>query len=185
MEKSFALSFAGAACLALLIISPARADYILVKDVLSTSGGHLESSSYLLDYSTGQTAVGQSQGTSHIETGGFWSWSPWGAEVAVEEEVLPGPMPGCFALSQNYPNPFNPRTHIIYQLPQADRVTLTVYNVRGQAVCRLVDEEQGAGEHEVTWQGQDDAGRAVASGIYFYQLVTGEFHQTRKMLLLK
>ena len=184
MKKSFALSFAGTACLALLAVSPALADYILVKDVLSTSGGHLESSSYLLDYSTGQTAVGQSQGTSHIETGGFWSWSPWGAEVSVEE-TADELRPGAFRLSQNYPNPFNPRTHIIYQLPQADHVTLTVYNVRGQAVCRLADGPQGAGEHEVTWQGQDDAGRAVASGIYFYQLVTGEFVETKKMLLLK
>ena len=59
----------------LIVVSsaPAEGDYILVKDVLSTSGSHVESSSYLLDFSTGQTAVGMSRGTSHIETGGFWS----------------------------------------------------------------------------------------------------------------
>ena len=163
----------------------ASADYILVKDVLSTSGGHLESASYLLDYSTGQTAVGQSEGASYLETGGFWSWSSWGPAVGVDDEVLPGVVPERFALSQNYPNPFNPQTHIIYQLPRAETVTLTVYNVMGQAVCDLVDEVQGAGEHTVTWNGLDRAGRAVASGIYFYQLVAGEFVETRKMLLLK
>ena len=185
MKKLFTLSIVGAACLALLILSPASADYILVKDVLSTSGGHLESASYFLDYSTGQTAVGQSEGISYLETGGFWTWSPWGPAVGVDEEVLPGTLPGRFALEQNYPNPFNPQTHIVYQLPQAGPVMLTVYNVMGQAVCSLVDESQSAGEHAVTWHGLDGAGRAVASGIFFYQLVAGEFVETRKMLLLK
>ena len=185
MKQSSILSFVCVAALVLAIVSPVGADYILVKDVLSTSGGHLESTSYLLDYSTGQTAVGQSEGTGYIETGGFWSWSPWGEAVGVEEEVVPGLVPDRFALSQNYPNPFNPRTHICYQLPRAGQVTLTVYNVMGQAVCCLVDGSQAAGEHEVTWDGLDDAGRAVASGIYFYQLTAGQFVETKKMLLLK
>ena len=185
MKKLLNPALIGAAIVALLLVSPVAADYILVKDVLSTSGGHLESTSYLLDYSTGQTAVGQSEGTGYIETGGFWSWSPWGEAVGVEEEVVPGLVPDRFALSQNYPNPFNPRTHICYQLPRAGQGTLMVYNVMGQAVCCLVDGSQGAGEHEVTWDGLDDAGRAVASGIYFYQLTAGQFVETKKMLLLK
>jgi hypothetical protein len=184
MKKLLNFALIGAVCLTLVTVSGARADYILVKDVLSTSGGHLESASYLLDYSTGQTAVGMSQGTSHIETGGFWSWSPWGEVVAVEEQI-DEVLPGSYRLSQNYPNPFNPRTHISYQLPQNGHVTLAVYNVMGQRVRELLDWEQTAGEHVVTWDGLDDAGRPVASGIYFYQLVTGEFVQTRKMLLLK
>jgi len=105
--------------------------------------------------------------------------------VGVDDEVLPGVVPERFALSQNYPNPFNPQTHIVYVLPRAGQVQLTVYNVMGQSVCRLVDEVQGAGEHAVTWHGQDGFGRAVASGIYFYQLTAGEFVETKKMLLLK
>jgi hypothetical protein len=169
----------------LVMIFPAKADYLLVKDVLSTSGGHMESASYLMDFSTGQTAVGQSQGSSHIETGGFWSWEPWGGLVGVEEDAFPGRLPDRYVLAQNYPNPFNPQTHIIYRLPRVEQVRLVVYNVRGQAVCRLVDEEQGAGEHEVVWEGLDGDGRPVASGIYFYQLVAGQFVETRKMLLLK
>jgi hypothetical protein len=184
MKKLCSLALVGVACLVLVTVSIVRADYILVKDVLSTSGGHLESSSYLLDYSTGQTAVGMSQGTSHIETGGFWSWSPWGEVVAVEEE-FDEMLPVSYRLSQNYPNPFNPQTHISYRLPQGGHVTLAVYNVRGQRVGELVDCQQSAGEHVVTWDGMDEAGRAVASGIYFYQLTAGEFSETRKMLLLK
>jgi len=169
----------------LLMISTAQAGYLMVKDVLSTSGGHLESGSYLLDYSTGQVAVGQSQGTSHIEMGGFWSWEPWGGLVGVEDEQPPTAIPQRYELAQNYPNPFNPRTHIRYHLSQAGPVALTVFNVMGQAVCRLVVGEQAVGEHVVTWDGLDDAGCPVASGIYFYQLVAGEFCQIRKMLLLK
>lgn len=184
MKKLFTLSLVGTACLALLIVSPARADYLLVKDVLSTSGGHLESSSYMLDYSTGQTAVGQSAGTDHIETGGFWGWALWGPEVPVEEEALEQ-MPGEYALLQNYPNPFNPETSIGYRLPQAGHVSLMVFNVTGQMVRRLVDWDQTPGEHVVIWDGSDELGQPVASGIYFYQLVTGDFHQVRKMLLLK
>jgi hypothetical protein len=184
MKKPCNLTLICAALLVVAIVSLARADYILVKDVLSTSGGHLESASYLLDFSTGQTAVGMSQGTSHIETGGFWSWSPWGEVVAVEEQ-FDEMLPVSYRLSQNYPNPFNPQTHISYRLPQGGHVTLVVYNVRGQRVGELVDWQQSAGEHVVTWDGLDDAGSAVASGIYFYQLTAGEFSETRKMLLLK
>ena len=184
MKKLLYLSSLSLISLALLTVSPVQADYLLVKDVLSTSGGHVESGSYLLDYSAGQTAVGQSQGTSHIESGGFWAWSPWGVEVAVEEEILEL-VPQSFALSQNYPNPFNPHTTIRYQLPEAGYVYLAIYNVTGQQVRRLVDWDQAAGEHAVTWNGLDEASRPVASGIYFYQLLAGEFCEVRKMLLLK
>ena len=75
MKNLFFLSVLSLTCLALLSVTPVQGDYLMVKDVLSTSGGHLESSSYLLDYSTGQVAVGQSEGTDHIETGGFWGWA--------------------------------------------------------------------------------------------------------------
>jgi hypothetical protein len=185
VRPSLYLTLAFFFCLTALMVLNAEGDYLLVKDVLSTSGGHLESSSYLLDYSTGQTAVGLSQGTSHIESGGFWSWSPWGEVVGVEDEAWSDPLPDRFELSQNYPNPFNPETRIRYRLPQTAHVDLSVYNVMGQVVCRLVDRQQAAGEHVIIWNGRDEAGRPAASGIYFYRLVSGEFHQTRKMLLLK
>jgi hypothetical protein len=171
-------------CLALLTVSPAQAAYLLLNDVLSTGGGHVESAGYLLDYSTGQVAVGQSMGLDHIESGGFWGWQLLPPAVAVEEET-PELLPSSHALSQNYPNPFNPETHIGYQLPAASHVSLVVFNVTGQIVCRLVDELQMPGSYTATWKGVDQSGRAVASGIYFYRLTCGEFQQVRKMLLLK
>ena len=184
MKKLLYLSVLSLICLALLAVSPARGGYLLVKDVLSESGGHAQSASYLLDYSAGQVAVGQSEGTDHIETGGFWAWSPWGVFVGVEEQV-PELVPNTYVLYQNYPNPFNPETRISYQLPRAGQVSLVIFNVTGQVVRRLVDGDQTPGSHVLTWNGVDELGRPVASGIYFYQLIAGEFREVRKMLLLK
>ncbi len=170
--------------LTLMTVPPAWGDYLLVKDVLSSSGGHVESAGYLLDYSTGQVAVGQSGGTEHIEMGGFWVWALWEPAVAVEERVFEA-VPARYVLLQNYPNPFNPETRIGYQLPEAGRVRLVVFNVTGQEVRRLVDGDQAPGEYRVIWDGRDELGRSVASGIYFYQLVCGQFQQVCKMLLLR
>jgi len=93
--------------------------------------------------------------------------------------------PTSFQLSQNYPNPFNPLTRIQYQLPEAGEVKLVIYNIRGQMVRTLVQERQMAGYYFVTWDGCDDAGQVLASGIYFYHLQTPRFQQTKRMVLLK
>lgn len=85
-----------------------------------------------------------------------------------------------YFLSQNYPNPFNPVTTINYALPKSGDVLLTIYNLRGVEVARLINGEQPAGNHLVTWDASN-----VASGIYFYRLQAGEFVQVRKMVLLK
>ncbi|MGB2990078.1 MAG: FG-GAP-like repeat-containing protein [Candidatus Zixiibacteriota bacterium] len=93
--------------------------------------------------------------------------------------------PQRFSLSQNYPNPFNPRTSIRFALPQDAHVSLTVYNVLGQKVVTLVDEEQPAGYETVWWDGKDATGDEVSSGIYFYRLEADEFLEVKKMLLVK
>jgi hypothetical protein len=185
MKKLLYPSLFSLMCLVLLAVSAAQSDYLIVKDVFSTSGGQVESANYLLDYSTGQVAVGRSVGTAHIETGGFWGWGIWVPDTTAVEERLPQHVPSSYVLFQNYPNPFNPETRIGYQLPEAGHVCLVVFNVTGQEVCRLVDGDQTPGEYLVTWDGRDGLGRPVASGIYFYRLTCGEFQQVRKMLLLK
>ena len=88
--------------------------------------------------------------------------------------------PKIFLLSQNYPNPFNSITNIQYQLPASSEVLLTIYNIRGQEVLRLVESDQPAGYHQITWNAAN-----VASGMYFYRLRAGNFVQTRKMILLR
>jgi hypothetical protein len=89
-------------------------------------------------------------------------------------------LPAVFSLSQNFPNPFNPETVIRYSIPSRARVTLTVYNVIGEAVAVLVDGEQESGFHDVRFDGS-----SLASGVYFYRLQSAGFEQTRKLSLLK
>ena len=94
-------------------------------------------------------------------------------------------VPAATALHANVPNPFNPATKIAFDLAHAGAVRLRVFDVAGHAVKTLVDGATPAGRHEVTWTGLDDAGRRVSSGVYFYQLITDGFSQTRRMALLK
>ena len=94
-------------------------------------------------------------------------------------------LPQRTALLQNAPNPFNPTTSIRYDLPRAGRVDLVIYNVRGERVRRLVSAHQEAGYKTAAWDGRNDGGQPVTSGIYFYRLETNDFEATRKMVMLK
>ena len=94
-------------------------------------------------------------------------------------------VPGSFSLSQNYPNPFNPTTSISFNLPTSGHVELTVFNILGQQVATLVNGSLTAGQHEVTWNGADESGDAVGSGIYFYRLTASDVAETKKMILMK
>lgn len=89
-------------------------------------------------------------------------------------------LPESYALYQNYPNPFNPTTEIAFDLPAAGRVRLDIYNVLGQKVQSLIDEELSAGPHTVEWDGA-----RFSSGVYFYRLEVGAYSDTRKMLMIK
>ena len=99
------------------------------------------------------------------------------------EDIRPKPLE--YALSQNYPNPFNPTTQVAYQMPEAGEVSVVVYNLLGQQVRMLAQGHQQAGYYRVTWDGRDDYGRAVSSGIYLYRFVSKGLVETRRMLLLK
>ena len=94
-------------------------------------------------------------------------------------------LPDGFTLSQNYPNPFNPTTQIDFSLSAASEVRLTVYNLMGREVSRLIDDRLEAGQHSTTWNGRDRDGQIVSSGVYFYRLKTENGEQTRKMILMK
>ena len=98
---------------------------------------------------------------------------------------LSGLVPATYQLSQNYPNPFNPETTLRYALPRDEKVQLKVFNIRGQLVKTLVNEDVKAGHHSVIWKGRDDADQMVASGIYFVQMQAGDYRQARKLVLIK
>ena len=85
----------------------------------------------------------------------------------------------------NYPNPFNPQTVIMFQLSKEMPVEVNIYNIKGQKVRTLIDEEKEAGSHSIVWNGNDDNNYPVSSGVYFYRMVTGEVISSKKMLLLK
>jgi len=93
--------------------------------------------------------------------------------------------PEAFALLNNYPNPFNPETTIKYHLPEAAQVKLEIYNMVGQVVRTLVQTHQNAGRYVVQWDAANDNGQSLASGIYLYRIQAGDFHEVKKMLLLK
>jgi hypothetical protein len=103
----------------------------------------------------------------------------------VEEEGEGEARPSEFSLHDNYPNPFNPETVIGYSIPEACLVRLEIFNVLGQRIRTLVEEEQAAGTSEVVWDGKDETGDQVASGVYFYKLKAEDFSQTKKMVLIR
>ncbi len=103
----------------------------------------------------------------------------------VIEEKKEGAIPAGFTLHQNYPNPFNPTTKIEFSLPRTAHVTLDVYNIAGRRVKKLVDEELPSGHWSVVWDGDDESGAEVASGVYFYRIRTSEYTQTKKMVVIR
>ena len=104
--------------------------------------------------------------------------------TAILEQYAAG-RPESFALAQNYPNPFNSGTVIRFDLPAAQAVELAVYNLSGQQVTTLVTGPREAGTYSVRWDGRDDDGRELASGVYLYRLRTGTQVETRKLLLIR
>jgi hypothetical protein len=96
-----------------------------------------------------------------------------------------GNVPLEFALKQNYPNPFNPGTTIDFQIARAVEVELAVYNLLGQRVRILVNERLETGTYQAVWDGRNDRGLPLASGVYVYRMEAGDFRQMKKMILLK
>ncbi|KAF5044638.1 FlgD Ig-like domain protein [anaerobic digester metagenome] len=106
-------------------------------------------------------------------------------EIKITSEDVDDIVPTEFTLKQNYPNPFNPTTTIAYSLPEASKVRLDIYNVKGQLVKTLVNGDMPAGLHSVVWNGRDSNNAAVASGVYFYRVSSPKATQTKRMLLMK
>ena len=178
-----------------LIPAQASANQIgAVSDTISwqvlCGGGSMWNStaSYKLCSSIGQSIAGvQVKWTGseslYVYTG---FWNPQIRKLSpVEEEEDFSQLPKDFDLHQNYPNPFNPTTVIEYALPKSAPVKIQIFNILGQVVRNLVDEPQEPGYKTVYWDGKDNSGSEVSSGIYFYRIVAGDFVKCKKMALLK
>ena len=130
------------------------------------------------DYSQFLSFTFRSHGdAAHFLLDGVYVQYPTSATTAVQKEKT---LPTVFSLKQNYPNPFNPSTAIEFSLPKSGQTTLEVYNVLGQKVTELVNRNMTAGNHIVTFNAS-----SLPSGVYFYQLTSGNFSQVKKMMLLK
>ncbi len=121
--------------------------------------------------------------TSGGPIGDLYHWFPDAYETSVEQKVASAPVD--FALESNYPNPFNPTTTIYYRVNKPGLVKLTVYNLLGKKVATLVDQNKRAGRFSTTWDGMNDAGKQVSSGVYFYTLEMGDQMATHKMMLVR
>ena len=113
---------------------------------------------------------------------GLYSWTI--SPSAVTEQKHVKGFKG-YSLFQNFPNPFNPETEIRYQLPGKEHVSLTVYNLLGQKIHTLVDKEMVTGYHTIKWDGNNDFGNTVASGVYLYAMQAGNFFEKKKMVLMR
>ena len=100
-------------------------------------------------------------------------------------ELAAREIPTEFELGSNYPNPFNPTTTFTYSLPETGMVTVQVFDITGRRVRVLVNEQKDAGVYKVQWDGRNDAGQQVASGMYLYQIRSGSFVDAKKMMLVK
>jgi hypothetical protein len=109
----------------------------------------------------------------------------WDEFATDTDDDTPDIIPESFHLAQNYPNPFNPSTNIEFDLPSRAHVTLEIFNVLGQKVRTLIDEDRAAGPYRVIWDGTDDANHSVSTGVYLYRLKTGDLAEVKKMVLLK
>jgi len=117
---------------------------------------------------------------NHLDTYGNPVLVQSGGFVITSVDKISGEIPGEYFLSQNYPNPFNPTTTIQYSIPQRNNVTLKVYDIIGNEVAKLVDEEKNVGVYTLNFNTSQ-----LASGVYFYRLQAGSFVETKKMILLK
>ncbi|HEX7402330.1 MAG TPA: T9SS type A sorting domain-containing protein [candidate division Zixibacteria bacterium] len=156
------------------------------RDVLDGGGGMwLTTTSYKLCSSVGQSITGVQGGATKKMYTGFWNpWVVTMSPVEQEEDDFAS-LPKEFDLRQNYPNPFNPTTVIEYALPKPSQVKIQIYNILGRRVRNLIDQRQEPGYQTIHWDGKDDSGNEVSSGIYFYRIVAGDFVKCKKMTLLK
>jgi hypothetical protein len=183
---------------------PYEGVYVIVRDVTVSDPAPDGFGNWLISDGTGTTQVDGSGDYSYEPQLGDhiayvkgvidYSYDQYEIEINTDEDIgevttgveqTDAELPLEYSLSQNYPNPFNPVTRLTYTMPQAGPVRIEIFNVAGQKVRTLVDQIEEAGRHTLTWQGRNDDGLEVSSGIYFCRFQAGDLRAVRKMVLLK
>lgn len=169
--------------LVMLIAVSLFSQYQISQSVFSNGGMPISSAAYSINSTVGQTFIGKVQSASYQQEVGFW----YSSRVYVGIESVDDQLPKKFELYQNYPNPFNPVTHIKYAVPKLSQVRIEIYNILGQRVRTLLNEEKPPGYYVVEFDAS-----SLASGFYIYRLsarqagIQGEgFVDIRKMIVTK
>jgi len=169
----------------------------LMSDIISSKHAKIlqnGESDELFLVNVGKASINIMKDTSNPEQTEFWYLVVSDKTVEAEEDMVienANPeLPEVFSLSPNYPNPFNPSTTIKFQLPEKNgtatvRTVLRVYDILGRLVRTIVDEDMSPGFYTKQWDGLNDNGVRISSGVYFYSIMAGDFRQTKKMLLIK
>lgn len=162
---------------------------VLTSYAFSSVGGTSSAGGLALGFTAGQPVTGTLSSTRYQESVGFWRWMLWRDATGVEDGADQQAAPGVFRLDQNYPNPFNPQTTIRFAIPASAgpsvAVSLRLYDVSGRLVRALSTERRRPGIHTVIWDGRNDAGVQVRSGVYFCKMRAGTFEATRRLVLVK
>ncbi len=166
----------------MIFYHPAGAQNKVPNSVFGNGGREILSSGNRIVSTVGQPIIGWVNSPAYNNKLGFW-YQSGGFVTGIG--LLSNGLPTEYLLEQNYPNPFNPETVIEYQLPRPADVEISIFNLWGQRVVTLVAGRQTAGTYKIIWDGKDEAGRSVASGVYFYQMKCGDFKQTQGMSLVK
>jgi hypothetical protein len=154
--------------------------YILRSSVISSAGSHGASGEFQSDGTAGQTGIGIGEAGDQAVSGGFWrSWLDW-----ISDASDPSSQAFCTVLFRNHPNPFREETVISYSLAAAGPVEITVFDINGRTVRTLADGRAEPGQHSLIWNGRDDSGSPVSSGIYFCRLRAESHVSLNKMLIL-
>ena len=165
------------AAIALIAVAPASAQYQARYGVMGCGGGRMASVNNSFMGTTGQPGIGPMGGPDYSTEIGFWYMPGWVLTGIVDEENL---VPVSFGFGQCHPNPFNPVTTLGFAVPRRARVEIRVFDVAGREVMTLIDREIDPGYHQAALDGA-----GLPSGVYFARMVSGEFVETRKMVLLK
>ena len=123
-------------------------------------------------------------GTTSCPGNNVWSKLPQ-LRSEISLYIMYGFQPTRFALFQNYPNPFNSSTTLHYDLPEPSNVVISIYDILGSEIIKLVNQQQHYGYKKIVWDGKNQAGDKVAPGVYFYKATLGDLEETKKMILLK
>jgi hypothetical protein len=162
-------------------VALAQSSYVLKSSTFGAAGAPGASDNFHSNGTMGHsTPIGTGSTSNHTLYAGYWA-QVW---PSIPTAAL-APIAYRDELFQNYPNPFNPTTTVEYSVARTNLVEIVIYNVRGQQVKTLVSEDKSPGRYKAQWNGRNDTGSQVASGVYFYRLTIGSYSSVKKLVLLK